>query len=80
MRLLVVEDETKMAGLLKRGLGEEGYAVDVARTGPMPCGWQPSSTTTRSCWTSCFRTSTGSSSPKPGSASVTERSFSARSS
>ena len=33
MRVLVVEDETKMAGLLKRGLEEEGYAVDVARTG-----------------------------------------------
>jgi two-component system, OmpR family, response regulator len=33
MRLLVVEDELKMAGLLKRGLEEEGYAVDLARTG-----------------------------------------------
>ncbi|HEV2005690.1 MAG TPA: response regulator transcription factor [Candidatus Limnocylindrales bacterium] len=30
MRILVVEDEVKMAGLLKRGLEEEGYAVDVA--------------------------------------------------
>jgi len=33
MRVLVVEDETKMAGLLKRGLEEEGYAVDVAGEG-----------------------------------------------
>jgi two-component system OmpR family response regulator len=33
MRILVVEDELKMAGLLKRGLEEEGYAVDVTRTG-----------------------------------------------
>jgi two-component system OmpR family response regulator len=33
MRVLVVEDETKMAGLLKRGLEEEGYAVDVAGDG-----------------------------------------------
>ncbi|HEX4746448.1 MAG TPA: response regulator transcription factor [Gaiellaceae bacterium] len=33
MRLLVVEDELKMASLLRRGLVEEGYAVDVARTG-----------------------------------------------
>jgi two-component system, OmpR family, response regulator len=33
MRVLVVEDELKMAGLLKRGLEEEGYAVDLARTG-----------------------------------------------
>jgi two-component system OmpR family response regulator len=33
MRILVVEDELKMAGLLKRGLEEEGYAVDVSNTG-----------------------------------------------
>jgi two-component system OmpR family response regulator len=30
---LVVEDSVKMAAALKRGLEEEGYAVDVARTG-----------------------------------------------
>jgi two-component system, OmpR family, response regulator len=34
VRVLVVEDEAKMAGLLKRGLEEEGYAVDIAATGP----------------------------------------------
>jgi DNA-binding response OmpR family regulator len=34
MRVLIAEDDVKMAGLLKRGLEEEGYAVDVARTGP----------------------------------------------
>lgn len=33
MRVLVVEDEAKMAGLLKRGLEEEGYAVDSAGDG-----------------------------------------------
>jgi two-component system OmpR family response regulator len=33
MRVLVVEDEVKMAGLLRRALQEEGYAVDVARRG-----------------------------------------------
>src|SRR5215210_5429954 len=33
MRALVVEDESKMAALLRRGLQEEGYAVDVAQTG-----------------------------------------------
>ena len=33
MRLLVVEDEVKMANLLTRGLEEEGHAVDVARRG-----------------------------------------------
>ena len=33
MRALIVEDETKMATLIRRGLVEEGYAADVARTG-----------------------------------------------
>ena len=32
MRILLVDDEIKMAALLKRGLQEEGYAVDVAGT------------------------------------------------
>lgn len=33
MRALVVEDELKMAALIRRGLVEEGYSADVARTG-----------------------------------------------
>lgn len=33
MRVLVADDELRMAVLLKRGLEEEGYAVDVASTG-----------------------------------------------
>ena len=33
MRVLVVEDERRMASLLRRGLQEDGYAVDVASTG-----------------------------------------------
>src|SRR5918995_5039612 len=33
MRLLVVEDDVKMAALVRRGLSEEGAAVDVARSG-----------------------------------------------
>src|SRR5436309_6611883 len=33
MRVLIVEDELKMAGLLRRGLVEEGHAADVAGTG-----------------------------------------------
>jgi len=33
MRVLVVEDDVKMASLLKRALEEEGHAVDVARDG-----------------------------------------------
>jgi len=33
MRLLVVEDEKKVSGFIKKGLEEEGYAVDVALDG-----------------------------------------------
>jgi two-component system OmpR family response regulator len=33
MRMLVVEDEAKMASLIQRALEREGYAVDVARDG-----------------------------------------------
>ena len=33
VRVLVVEDDLKMAGLLRRGLQHEGYAVDVVWTG-----------------------------------------------
>jgi two-component system OmpR family response regulator len=33
MRVLVVEDEVKMAALIRRGLGEEGMAVDVTERG-----------------------------------------------
>jgi two-component system OmpR family response regulator len=33
VRVLVVEDEPKMAGLLKRGLDEEGHPADVAPSG-----------------------------------------------
>jgi two-component system, OmpR family, response regulator len=33
VRLLIVEDDPKMAGLLHRGLSEEGYAVDIVESG-----------------------------------------------
>ncbi len=33
MRVLIVEDEAKLAGLLRRGLQEEGHAADVAARG-----------------------------------------------
>jgi two-component system OmpR family response regulator len=35
MRVLVVEDEVRLALLLKRGLEEEGYAVDTSGDGPV---------------------------------------------
>jgi two-component system OmpR family response regulator len=33
VRVLIVEDEPRMAALLRRGLAEDGYAVDIASTG-----------------------------------------------
>jgi DNA-binding response OmpR family regulator len=33
MRLLLVEDEKKVASFIKKGLGEEGHAVDWASDG-----------------------------------------------
>lgn len=38
MRILIVEDEKKMASFIERGLREEGYAVDVAHDGEK--GWE----------------------------------------
>jgi two-component system OmpR family response regulator len=39
VRVLVVEDEPKMAGLLRRGLTEEGYTVEVADDGDAALSW-----------------------------------------
>jgi DNA-binding response OmpR family regulator len=39
MRVLVVEDERRIAAYVKRGLEEEGYAVDVAYTGSEALDW-----------------------------------------
>jgi heavy metal response regulator len=33
MRILIIEDEKKIADFIKRGLKEEGYAVDIANDG-----------------------------------------------
>jgi heavy metal response regulator len=33
VRILVIEDENKIASFIKRGLKEEGYSVDIARDG-----------------------------------------------
>ena len=43
MRALIVEDKVKMAALIRRGLVEEGYAADIARTGEDAL-WMASST------------------------------------
>lgn len=34
MRVLIAEDEKKIADFIRRGLKEEGYAADIASTGP----------------------------------------------
>lgn len=39
MRILVVEDERKISSYLKRGLEEQGYAVDTAFTGLEALEW-----------------------------------------
>lgn len=42
MRILLVEDEKKMASFIERGLKEEGYVVDLAYDGE--AGWEYAST------------------------------------
>ncbi len=39
MRILVVEDERRIAAFIKRGLEEESYAVDVAYDGEQALDW-----------------------------------------
>ena len=39
MRILVVEDEPRLATLLRRGLTEEGHAVDLAADGEEALAW-----------------------------------------
>jgi DNA-binding NarL/FixJ family response regulator len=39
MRVLVVEDERRIADFLSRGLSEQGYAVDVAYDGEEALDW-----------------------------------------
>ena len=59
MRVLVVEDEKRLAAGLRNGLDADGFAVDVALDGtPTVCGWPGKIPTTQSFWTSCFPGST----------------------
>ena len=39
MRILVVEDERRIAGFIRKGLSEHGYAVDVAGDGEEALDW-----------------------------------------
>ncbi len=42
MRILVVEDEHKISAYVKRGLEEQGFAVDAAFTGAEALDWAAS--------------------------------------
>lgn len=39
MRILIVEDEERIARFLKKGLEEESYAIDIAPDGPSALDW-----------------------------------------
>ena len=39
MRILVVEDESRLADLIRRGLTHEGHAIDLAQTGEEALDW-----------------------------------------
>jgi len=39
MRILLVEDDKKVASFIHKGLEEEGYAVDVAPTARPASSW-----------------------------------------
>ena len=51
MRVLVVEDESKLAELLARGLREEGHPPTRPLAVRKGSGWPRRRRTTRSCWT-----------------------------
>ena len=55
MRILVVEDEKKVADMIARGLKAEGYAVDVALDGQSGWDMATPATTISSFWISCCR-------------------------
>ena len=54
MRILIVEDDRKIADHLSKGLREAGYAVDQGRTtATRACNSDFTITTTPPCSTSC---------------------------
>ncbi len=49
MRVLVIEDDRKVASFIQTGLEQEGYAVDVLNDGAEAGTRRAPSTTTPSC-------------------------------
>jgi CheY-like chemotaxis protein len=74
MRVLVAEDEIRMAVLLKRALEEESHAVDVAADGPQGLWMATENAYGRSSWMSCCPAmrSSGSGGPIPAALAATE--------
>ena len=58
VRVLVVEDEKRVAAAIRRGLEAEGCRSTSRSTGTTASGWRPSSATTSSSSTSCCRAAT----------------------
>ncbi len=54
MRILVVEDEKKVASFIKRGLEEEQFTVDVAYDGEEGVQMAENTTYDWFLWMSCF--------------------------
>ena len=46
MRVLLVEDEIRLADTIKRGLNDHGFVVDVAHDGDEGSGSRPTASTT----------------------------------
>ena len=54
MKILLVEDEQRLAAVVKEGLQAEGFEVDIVSDGSQRvCGPRPRTATTPSCSTSC---------------------------
>ena len=60
MRILVVEDEKKLATYIKKGLEENHFAVDVSFDGEEGLLYLMRMSTTSLSWTSCFQRKTDS--------------------
>ena len=58
VRILIVEDDDKIASFLVNGLKQNGFSVDMASDGERVCRWRGRSLTTPWCSTSCCRSST----------------------
>ncbi|UOQ73050.1 hypothetical protein [Hymenobacter cellulosilyticus] len=51
MRILLIEDEARLAGFVQQGLVQAGHVADVAATGPKVWSALPRPATTLSCST-----------------------------